>query len=71
MIRLMGKAARWAVICSVSPPSAQAETTAALDHLNRRVFELNQALMRHIVQPTIAAYQSQVPVPAQQTVRSV
>jgi phospholipid-binding lipoprotein MlaA len=60
-----------AMMCILSPPSAQAETTAALERLNHRVFELNQALMRHIVQPALAAYQSQVPVPAQQTVRAV
>lgn len=60
-----------AMIGIVSPLPVRAETNAALEHLNRHIFEINQAIMHNIVQPGMAAYQSQVPVPARQTIRAV
>ena len=60
-----------AMICIASPLPVRADTNPALERFNRRVFEMNKAIMDKIVRPAKAAYQSQAPLPAQQTVRAV
>ncbi|HEV8679609.1 MAG TPA: MlaA family lipoprotein [Stellaceae bacterium] len=52
-------------------PPARAETMTPLERLNRQVFEVNKAFMHHIVRPATAAYQSQVPAAARQTIHAI
>jgi hypothetical protein len=59
------------IICAVTPLPLRAETGVTLERLNRNVFEMNQIIMHNLVQPAMAAYQSQVPVPVRQTILAV
>ena len=60
-----------ALTCIASTLPARAETTTPVERLNRQVFEVNKALMHHIVRPATAAYRSQVPAAARQTIHAV
>jgi phospholipid-binding lipoprotein MlaA len=60
-----------ALLCIVSPVPVRAETEGALERLNSRIFEMNQGITQKFVQPAMAAYESQVPGPARQTIRAI
>jgi phospholipid-binding lipoprotein MlaA len=60
-----------AVLGIVGPLPVRAETEAPLELVNRQIFEINQEIMRHVVQPAMDAYQAAVPVAARETVRAV
>jgi ABC-type transporter lipoprotein component MlaA len=60
-----------ALLCIVSPVPVRAETEGALELLNRHIFEMNKGITQNFVQPAMAAYKSQVPGPARQTIRAI
>ncbi len=60
-----------AMLCSAGPLPVRAETEAPLEVFNRQIFEINQGIMQKFLQPAMDAYQTHLPVAAQQTIRAV